>query len=125
MNKAKNAEIFITSSAINDSPEELAYACSKFALNKMVADVVKGYAKTYSDFQPEICLVDPGWVKTEMGGSAAKYELSEVITGIVFPAFTSHSCHGSWITAYRYRDMTIEQAMKEALTFGELSYNFD
>ena len=63
--------------------------------------------------------------KNRKGGSAAKYELSEVITGIVFPAFTSHSCHGSWITAYRYRDMTIEQAMKEALTFGELSHNFD
>ena len=65
-----------------------------------------------------------GGVKTGMGGSAAKYELSEVITGIVFPAFTSHSC-GSWITAYKYRDMTIEQAVKEALTFGELSHNFD
>ena len=63
--------------------------------------------------------------KNRKGGSAAKYELSAVITGIVFPAFTSHSCHGSWITAYRYRDMTIEQAMKEALTFGELSHNFD
>ena len=125
MTDVKNAKILITSSAINDSPEELAYACSKFALNKMVADLVKGYTNAHSDFQPEICLVDPGWVKTEMGGSAAKYELSEIMTGMVFPAFTSHFCHGSWITAYKYRGMTIEQAVREALIYSELTNNFD
>ena len=61
-----------------------------------------------------ICLIDPGWVKTEMGGSMAKYELSNSDRE-VFPAFTTHSCHGSWITAHKYRNMTIEEALREAL----------
>lgn len=123
MSKVKNAKIFLTSSAINDSPKELAYACSKFALNKMVTDIINGYDGSLSKSQPEICLMDPGWVKTEMGGSLAKYELSEILTGMVFPAFTSHSCHGSWITAHKYRNMTIEEAIREALVCGELSKN--
>lgn len=125
MGEVKNAKIFLTTSAINDSPKELAYACSKFALNKMVADIVKGYEGRRSHSQPEICLIDPGWVKTEMGGSMAKYELSEILTGIVFPAFTTHSCHGSWITAHKYRNMTVEEAVREAIVYGELSQNQD
>lgn len=59
--------------------DRIAYRSSKAALNK----VMQGLA---TDLEPEgiaVALVDPGWVRTDMGGSEAEEDPAEVAHGIL------------------------------------------
>lgn len=116
MSVLENGKIFVTSSAINNNTNELAYSCSKAALNKMVQEIIQepDYCKV------EFCLIDPGWVKSDMGGNDGTFHLHDLIPGMVFAAFTSHSCNGSWITAPNYRNMTLQSAINRGLAVGDL-----
>jgi NAD(P)-dependent dehydrogenase (short-subunit alcohol dehydrogenase family) len=58
--------------------DRIAYRASKAAVNK----VMQGLA---TDLQPRgiaVALVDPGWVRTDMGGDNADLDPAEVATGI-------------------------------------------
>lgn len=59
--------------------DRIAYRASKAAVNK----VMQGLA---TDLAPEgiaVCLIDPGWVQTDMGGPAANLTPEEVARGII------------------------------------------
>ena len=59
--------------------DRIAYRASKAAVNK----VMQGLA---TDLAPEgisVCLIDPGWVRTDMGGPGATLSPDEVVKGIV------------------------------------------
>lgn len=59
--------------------DRIAYRASKAALNK----VMQGVA---TDLEPEgiaVALIDPGWVKTEMGGPKATETVGDVAEGIL------------------------------------------
>ena len=59
--------------------DRIAYRASKAALNK----VMQGLA---TDLEPEgiaVALLDPGWVRTDMGGDAAEEDVGEVANGIL------------------------------------------
>ena len=59
--------------------DRIAYRASKAAVNK----VMQGLA---TDLEPEeiaVALIDPGWVRTDMGGAAADHEATDVAAGIV------------------------------------------
>lgn len=71
--------INITSS-IQKSPGEMAYACSKAALDKFVYDLVP----SLQDTGVTLTLVDPGWLRTDMGGPNASHTVESVIPG-AFP----------------------------------------
>lgn len=116
MSVLDNGKIFFTSSAINKKTDELAYSCSKAALNKMVQEITQ--EPDY--YKVEFCLIDPGWVKSDMGGSDGIYHTRDLIPGMVFAAFTSYSCNGSWITAPNYRNMTLQAAINRGLAIGDL-----
>ena len=53
----------------------IAYQCSKAALNMLT----KQAAIDLSSVGIRVISISPGWVKTEMGGSRAKYEVSESV----------------------------------------------
>ena len=107
--------MFITSS-ISGSLRESAYACSKAALNKMVSDLSRVPQPQNVDF----CLIDPGWISTDMGGASAPNDIATILPGAIFPLLSRYSCNGSWISVQDYRDLTVEQATQRAYEIGDL-----
>ena len=53
----------------------IAYQCSKAALNMLTKQMSIDYQK----LGVRVISISPGWVKTEMGGKEAKYEVSESV----------------------------------------------
>lgn len=83
LRKAENARILSISSQMSwmgyASSDRIAYRASKAALNK----VMQGLA---TDLEPEsitVGLIDPGWVRTDMGGVAANVEPDAVAKGVL------------------------------------------
>ncbi|MDO5659169.1 MAG: SDR family NAD(P)-dependent oxidoreductase [Paracoccus sp. (in: a-proteobacteria)] len=60
-------------------PDQIAYRASKAALNK----VMQGLATRLEAEQIPVALIDPGWVRTDMGGPDADLEAAEVAGGIL------------------------------------------
>ena len=59
--------------------DRIAYRASKAAVNK----VMQGLATDLEADQIAVALIDPGWVRTDMGGAAADHEATDVAEGIV------------------------------------------
>ena len=59
--------------------DRIAYRASKAALNK----VMQGLATELEPEEITVALVDPGWVRTDMGGSEAEEDPMEVAKGIL------------------------------------------
>ncbi|MEC7800691.1 MAG: SDR family oxidoreductase [Verrucomicrobiota bacterium] len=53
----------------------IAYQCSKAALNMLTAQM----AIDYKHLGVRVVSISPGWVKTDMGGNEAKYEVQESV----------------------------------------------
>ncbi|MDO5529056.1 MAG: SDR family NAD(P)-dependent oxidoreductase [Paracoccus sp. (in: a-proteobacteria)] len=60
-------------------PDQIAYRASKAALNK----VMQGLASRLEAEGIPVVLVDPGWVRTDMGGPAAELDPQQVARGIL------------------------------------------
>jgi NAD(P)-dependent dehydrogenase (short-subunit alcohol dehydrogenase family) len=63
------------------------YRASKAALNTLM----RSYAVRHAGDRRSLALVDPGWVRTDMGGSAARLSVEESIPGV---ADALAACHG-------------------------------
>jgi hypothetical protein len=48
-------------------------------------------------------LIDPGWVKTKLGGPDATCELESVLPGMLVPALVDGEVHGMWFRAQDHR----------------------
>ncbi|MET3614586.1 NAD(P)-dependent dehydrogenase (short-subunit alcohol dehydrogenase family) [Rhizobium aquaticum] len=59
--------------------DQIAYRASKAAVNK----VMQGLATALEDEKIPVVLVDPGWVKTDMGGPSADLDPAQVAAGIL------------------------------------------
>ncbi|SHL69452.1 SDR family oxidoreductase [Roseibium suaedae] len=59
--------------------DRIAYRASKSALNK----VMQGLATDLTPDRIPVVVIDPGWVKTDMGGSAADNDPARVAEGIL------------------------------------------
>ncbi len=113
---SNNAKLLFITSSISGSLRESAYACSKAALNKMVGDLAQETHTKNLDF----CLIDPGWISTDMGGKFAPNDIETISPGAIFPVLSGYSCNGSWISVQDYRGFTIEEATKRAYDIGDL-----
>ncbi len=60
-------------------PDRIAYRASKAAVNK----VMQGLATMLAPDNIPVALVDPGWVRTDMGGAEADEDPAEVAAGIL------------------------------------------
>ena len=120
-NRAKKAntavKCFVTTSAIQQVPASQAYACSKAALDKMVFDTAELFARK----NIQLCLIDPGWVRTTMGGADAPFSASSIIPGAVFAAHAQGSISVRSICAQDYRGMALKDAVRKAKALGVIT----
>ena len=65
--------------SLNETGRWETYRGSKAALNMLM----RSYAARHANDKRSLALVDPGWVRTEMGGDAAALSIEESIPGVV------------------------------------------
>jgi 3-oxoacyl-[acyl-carrier protein] reductase len=68
-------------SGIANQPQLMAYSCSKAALDRYVRDMVP----TLSGTNVLMNLMDPGWLRTDLGGPQAPNDPDSVIPGALVP----------------------------------------
>ena len=91
----KFGRIVQVTSGIRDQPELMAYAASKAALDKFVRDTVirlQGTGVTMN-------LLDPGWLRTDLGGPLAPGSVESVMPGALVPALVDDDVQAKWFSA--------------------------
>ena len=68
-------------SGIKHEPELAPYGASKWAVNKLTDDIAIKLDKT----SVRINMLDPGWLRTDLGGSSADHAVEEVLPGALAP----------------------------------------
>jgi 3-oxoacyl-[acyl-carrier protein] reductase len=68
-------------SGISEQPQLMAYSCSKAALDRYVRDMVP----TLRDTNVLMNLLDPGWLRTDLGGQQAPNDPDSVLPGALVP----------------------------------------
>jgi 3-oxoacyl-[acyl-carrier protein] reductase len=94
-------------SGICDQPELASYAVSKAAVDKFVMD----FKPTLEGTGVAMNLLDPGWLKTDMGGPDAPGEVESVLPGALVPALISKPVNGKLFRAQDYVGMSLEEAL--------------
>ncbi|WP_417684385.1 SDR family oxidoreductase [Roseibium sp.] len=83
LRRARTGRILTVSSQMSwmgyGASDRIAYRASKAAVNK----VMQGLATDLQADGIPVALIDPGWVRTDMGGKAADLEPAEVARGIL------------------------------------------
>lgn len=69
-------------SGIKDLPELAPYGASKWAVNKVTDDI----AVKLKDTGVRINTLDPGWLRTDLGGENAEHPVEAVLPGALAPA---------------------------------------
>ncbi|MCR4596231.1 MAG: SDR family NAD(P)-dependent oxidoreductase, partial [Lachnospiraceae bacterium] len=102
--------ILNTTSGIALEPEQAGYSASKAALDKITIDL--GHTVQGTDVM--INLTDPGWCRTDLGGTHAPNAPESAIPGIVVGAFVDDGKSGRILGAQNFKGMTLEEAVKKA-----------
>ncbi len=97
-------------SGIADQPELAAYAISKAAVDKFVRD----FAPKLAGSGVQMSLLDPGWLRTDLGGPNAPNDPSSVMPGALVPALLADGRSGRLFGAQDYAGLTVEQAVAKA-----------
>ncbi|WP_250462395.1 SDR family NAD(P)-dependent oxidoreductase [Caballeronia sp. GAFFF2] len=87
--------------ALNESGGWEVYRASKAALNMLM----RSFAARHASASWGLALIDPGWVRTEMGGANATLSVEESIPGIVNQIAASSGRPG--LRYYNYRGETL------------------
>jgi NAD(P)-dependent dehydrogenase (short-subunit alcohol dehydrogenase family) len=107
MIKRGSGTIVNLTSSIMKRPAEMAYACSKAALEKFVFDLIP----TLNGTGTSLVLADPGWVKTDMGGPQASLLAESVLPGIILPAVVRQDINGCWINVQEFSGLSLTEAV--------------
>ena len=99
-----------TTSGIALEPQQAGYSASKAALDKVTIDLGSKYEGT------DVCinLADPGWCRTDLGGSAAPNAPESAIPGVVVGAFIDDKKSGRLFSAADFYGLSLEEAVLKA-----------
>ena len=99
--KARNwGRIINVSSGIADQPQLAPYSVSKAAINKLTKD----FAFEFQETCVRVNCIDPGWIKTDMGGPDAWEELESVLPGMLAPVLVAdNGSNGKYFEAQDYK----------------------
>jgi NAD(P)-dependent dehydrogenase (short-subunit alcohol dehydrogenase family) len=99
MIERKWGRVVNVTSGIKDQPQLMAYAASKAALDKYVYDMAPHLAGTGVTMN----LLDPGWLRTDLGGPEAPNAVESVLPGALEPLLVEDGTCGKWFSAQDYR----------------------
>src|SRR5512136_1108183 len=89
-------------SGIKDIPQLAPYSVSKAAVDKYTRDLAAELKGT----NVLVNYLDPGWLKTDMGGSNAPGEVESVLPGALLPALLDdHGPSGQFYAAQEHRSV--------------------
>lgn len=94
-------------SGIANQPQLMAYAASKAAVDKFVRD----FAPFLAGSGVMMNLLDPGWLRTDLGGPNAPGDPSSVVPGALIPALLDDGISGRFFGAQDYAGMSLVEAL--------------
>ena len=97
----------LTTSGIANEPELMGYACAKAALTKFVKD----FACKLNGTDVMMNVMDPGWLRTDLGGPNAPNAPETVIPGALVSVLLDDKQSGRWFSAQDYVGKTIAEAV--------------
>ncbi len=106
----KWGRVINVTSGIMNQPQLTAYAISKAAVDKFVRD----FASRLEGTGVQMNLLDPGWLRTDLGGAQAPNDPSSVIPGALVPALLDNGESGRFFRAQDFAGLTLEQALAKA-----------
>lgn len=98
-------------SGIVDQPEQTAYAVSKAGVDKYVRD----FAPKLQGTGVQMNLLDPGWLRTDLGGPNAPGHPASVLPGALIPALLDNGESGRFFRAQDYAGLSLAAALQKAL----------
>ena len=102
MKRRGYGRIINLSSGIKDTPNLAPYGVSKAAVDKYTMDL----ACELKDSNVLVNRLDPGWLKTDMGGADAMYPVEDVLPGALVPALLDdNGPSGQLFEAQDYRKL--------------------
>jgi NAD(P)-dependent dehydrogenase (short-subunit alcohol dehydrogenase family) len=110
MRARKWGRVINVTSGIADQPNLTAYAISKAAVDKFVRD----FAHDLDSSGVQMNLLDPGWLRTDLGGPNAPNDPASVLPGALVPALLDDGVSGRFFRAQDYSGLTLEQALEKA-----------
>lgn len=100
-----------TTSGIALEPQQAGYSAAKAALNKVTIDL--GSKLEGTDVM--INLTDPGWCRTDLGGSAAPNSPESALPGVLVGAFLDDKKSGRIFSAQEYAGLSLEDAIAKVM----------
>lgn len=110
MLERKWGRVINVTSGIKEEPQLTAYAISKAAVDKFVRDLIPRLRGT----GVTMTLLDPGWLRTDLGGPKAPNDPSSVIPGALIPALLDSDSTGEVFGVQHYAGMSLEAALEKA-----------
>ena len=107
--------IFLTSMA-SGQPDRIAYICSKSALTSYASEL----AHLTDGTAVRVSTLDPGWVRSDMGGEFAANDLGSVIPGALVGALSLPIQNSIWVSAQDYSGLNDRRLIKKLYIDGFL-----